>query len=98
MHFPQQSCGRERIITALYKRTESGINGGTGRAPLRVSGQPGWIRNLLSLSQNTLISVTSRAVNVCRTGTSGKRNKGALRDRKGPQGTRKGTFWGIPRG
>src|SRR5713101_4970444 len=68
MHFPQQSCGRERIITALYKGTESGINGDTGRASLRVSGQAAWIRNLLSLSQNALISVTARAVNVCRTG------------------------------
>src|SRR5713101_1664093 len=88
MHFPQQSCGRERIITALYKRTESGINGGTGRAPLRASGQPAWIRNLMSLSQNALIPVTARAVNVCRTWTSGKRNKGAQRDQ---QGTCKGT-------
>src|SRR5712691_8410460 len=51
-----------RIITALYKRTESGINGGTARAPLRASGPAAWIRNLLSLSQNALISATARAV------------------------------------
>src|SRR5712691_11626009 len=77
-----------RIITALYRRTESGINAGTGRAPLGASGQAAWIHNSLSLSQNALISVTARAVNVCRTWTSGKRNRGAQRD---PPGTCQGT-------
>ena len=52
------------------------------------SGQAAWTRNLLSLRQNLSISVTARAVNVCRTWTFGKRNKGAHRD---PQGTCKGT-------
>ena len=68
-------------------RTESGINGDTGRAPLRVSGQAAWIRNLLSLSQNALISVTARAVNVCRTG----RPENEIKEHKGPQGTCKGS-------
>jgi len=30
---PDELVSQKRIITALYKRTESGINGGTGRVP-----------------------------------------------------------------